>query len=316
MTHKHNHARTGVTKYLPRKGGKPTLPWLWLGTWSLGGEGFGPSDLRISLQVIEKAFEAGIRHIDTANVYAHGKSEKLVARVLGGANDLRESLMKNLDCLKTDYIDLFQLHWPDPLVPVSESFEALKAFQREGLIRYYGAGNLNASEIKKYVEAGLFLPHQVHFNPIHQTHDILKAGRELNRCFNCIVSPLEQGLLAGGRSSAGLEALGKRDMRRRNPHFHSRQVRKWLEKFQNLSSVSIMPRVSIALLWILAHDSVDIIIPGPRTIGQLKEILDHQEWMLNLNLTFQARSRNSGWEKKLITVTGHELWALLERGPS
>lgn len=340
MTLKLNHTKRKANKYLPIKGEGAALPWLWLGTWSLGGEGFGPSDSRDSLKVLEKALACGIRHIDTAGFYAHGDSEKLVAKVIGnnreeifisskgglvwegnrvlhraGTKDLQESLMKSLECLKTDYLDLFQLHWPDPMVPVSESLEVLKGFQQEGLIRFYGVGNLNAEEVERFIDPGMCLPHQVHFNPIHQAKDILEAGRDLNRCFNCVVSPLEQGLLACGRSSSGLRYLGKRDIRNRNPHFHSIEVSQWLKEFQRLSSSCSIPRVTIVLLWILAHNYVDVVIPGPRTIDQLNEALDHLKWITELNLTFHKENHNDHWVEKLRKLMGDELWSLMGEDP-
>ncbi len=340
MTLKNNQPEIETNKYLPIKGEKPALPWLWLGTWSLGGEGFGPSDSRDSLKVLEKALACGIRHIDTAGFYAHGESERLVAKVIdsnreevfisskgglvwegnrvlhrGGAQDLRDSLRKSLDRLKTDYIDLFQIHWPDPMVPLSESIGALEGFRKEGLIHFYGVGNLTAKEIKEYIEPGMFIPHQVHFNPIHQSKKILAAGRDLNRCYNCIVSPLEQGLLASGESSSGLKYLGKRDIRNRNPHFHSKEVARWLKEFQRLSSLCIIPRVSLVLLWILAQNNVDAVIPGPRTEEQLNEVLDHLKWITELNLTFHKENHNEHWVKKLRELVGDELWSLMEEGP-
>lgn len=341
MTLKRNQPEKEVSRYLPRgKTSKSEFPWLWLGTWSLGGEGFGPSDSRDSLKVLEKALACGIRHIDTAGFYAHGESEKLVAKVIGnnreeifisskgglvwegnrvlhraGTDDLRESLMKSLDRLKTDYIDLFQVHWPDPTVPLSESIGALKRFQKEGLIRFYGVGNLTAKEVREYIEPGMFMPHQVHFNPIHQSKEILAAGRDRNRCCNCVVSPLEQGLLAYGRSSSGLKYLGKRDIRNRNPHFHSKEVDLWLKEFQRLSSLCAIPRVSVVLLWILAHNNVDVVIPGPRTEGQLDGILDHLKWITELSLTFHKETHNEHWVKKLRKIVGDKLWSLMEEGP-
>lgn len=316
------------------------MPWLWLGTWSLGGEGFGPSDGRVSLAVLERALEAGIRHIDTAGLYAHGKAERLVAKLLGqrreevfistkgglvwegnrvlhqgGPADLRRSLLESLERLKTDYIDLFQLHWPDPRVPLPESLDALKGFQEEGLIRYYGVGNLTPQEVAQFIEPGRFLPHQVHFNPIHQTREVLEAGRNQDRCFHCVVSPLEQGLLAHGRSASGLKALGKRDLRRRNPHFHSEAVCSWLFRYQELTLRCPIPRVSLILLWVLAHEEVDAVISGPRSLEQLDEVLDHLNWVRSLNLGPPEGNRASRWSEGLRNAVGTELWAWLCQGP-
>lgn len=326
--------------YLPKKGGKPAIPWLWLGAWSLGGEGFGPGDGRESVRVLGEALDAGIRHIDTAGIYAHGRSEELIAKVIGqkredvfistkgglvwqgrkvlhraGAGDLRRSLMESLDRLKTDYIDLFQLHWPDPKVPISDSLDALKELQDESLIRFYGMGNLSAAEVKEFIQPGLLLPHQVHYNPIHQARDILGAGRDQDRCFNCVVSPLEQGLLTDGESSLGLEAIGKRDIRRRNPHFHSDEVCSWLLKSRRLSSTCPIPKVSLILLWILAHDQVDAVIPGPRTLEQLNEVLEHKSWIRRLDLGGPEGERYLRWMSVLRKTIGEELWSLLDRGP-
>ena len=62
--------------------GEAKIPFMWLGTWTLGGEGFGKTDLGESLQVLKKAIDYGIRHIDTAGFYAHGESEHLVSKIL------------------------------------------------------------------------------------------------------------------------------------------------------------------------------------------------------------------------------------------
>lgn len=329
-----------LSRYLPKRGGISPFPWLWLGTWSLGGEGFGPSDARVSRAVLEKALEAGIRHIDTAGLYAQGKSEALVAKVLarnreeifvstkggllwegndvlhrGSPEDLRRSLVESLERLKTNYVDLFQLHWPDPRIPLTESLDALREFQKEGLIRSYGVGNLTVREITQYIEPDLFLPHQVHFNPIHPSQDILEAGHHRNRCFNCVVSPLEQGLLAHGRGSLGLKALGKRDLRRRNPQFHSEAVSSWLSAYQELTLRCPLPRVSLILLWILAHEEVDVVIPGPRTPEQLDEVLDHSARIRSLSLGLAEGERFSHWAAILRDTIGEKLWALLCEGP-
>ncbi len=272
------------------------FPNLWIGTWSMGGEGFGPHDLGLSLRTLETAYEQGVRHFDTAGFYAQGRSEVLLAKAFGRVRPkvfistkgglervgrkvwhdarpeaLRQALFQSLDRLKTDYVDLFQLHWPDPETPLDESISALKALKQEGLIRYWGVGNLSAHEVLGYIGPGEMAPHQVHFNPIYRSSfQVLQAGRRDFRCLNCIVSPLEQGLLASGIYLS--KELGKKDIRRRNPCFHDKGIRKWLEGLFHRCSLRGLSPVTVVLSWILSHKEVDVVIPGPRKPDQLDEI--------------------------------------------
>ena len=283
---------------LPVKDLGACLPWLWLGTWSMGGEGFGPHDLSLSMRTLELAFERGIRHFDTAGFYAQGRSEELLSRAFsrvrnevflsskGGLfrkgrrvwHDARpealfRALEKSLERLGTDYLDLFQLHWPDPRVPLDESIDALKGLRDKGLIRYWGVGNLSSGQVLNYLGEGELIPHQVHFNPVHKEGlKILRAGRQGKRCINCVISPFEQGLLV---SPPLLEKrLGKKDVRNRNPYFKDKRLKKRLSAFFDACLQKGISPVCAVMKWILKHREVDVIIPGPRTPTQLNEILD------------------------------------------
>ncbi|MEK6705886.1 MAG: aldo/keto reductase [Bdellovibrionota bacterium] len=273
------------------------LQQLWLGTWNLGGEGFGPSDEREARHVLETAFERGARHFDTAGLYGRGHSEKLLAKVLGCKRKqvfiatkgglvwngrkvvhdatratLRQTLHESLDRLNTDYIDLYQLHWPDPSAPIEESIETFLEFKSEGLIRHWGVCNLSAEDVIRLLPKNALITHQIHHNPIHRADDVLKAGMLDMRCYNCIYSPLEQGLLAGGKSSWP-EALGLRDVRRRNPYFKNTQILAWVSKLRSIAERNRLSLPAIVLQWILKNDSVHALITGPRTVDQLMDTL-------------------------------------------
>ena len=134
----------------------------------LGGNNFGGrADEKTSINVINNALEMGINFIDTADIYAHGRSEELVAQAVrekrsqviiatkfghprsvgpdeqGGS---RSHLMKAVDAslkrLNTDYIDLYYFHFPDPETPIEETLHALDDLVRTGKVRYIGCSNL------------------------------------------------------------------------------------------------------------------------------------------------------------------------------
>ncbi len=271
--------------------GKSPFPWLWIGTWSMGGEGFGPHDLRESLQILKRAIAEGITHFDTAGLYAHGRSEELLSKAIkglrqrvflstkgglrwegrrvrhdGSPQGLREQLLSSLRRLKTEYVDLYLLHWPDPEVPIRESIDALKALQKEGLTRFWGVCNLSARRVIECLNRERDIPHQVHFNPIHRDYGTLRAGE--THCINCIISPLEQGLLCRGQRS-----LTRRDIRRRNPYFRNPEVLRWVDRLHQLCEKHSFSPIRAVLLWICSTEGVNAIIPGPRRLEQLEELL-------------------------------------------
>jgi len=281
----------------PIKGHNLPYPWLWIGTWSMGGQGFGPYDASDAIDVLSQSYDAGIRHFDTAAFYGNGQAEQLLSKVFGKIREqifyaskgglhwegkkvrqdaspkaLRQDLDNSLKNLKTDYLDLFQLHWPDPETPLGDSLEALASFQEKGLIRHWGVCNLDA-DLVKMLPPDSHLPHQVHHNLLHNSDPILEAGKEENRCINCIISPLEQGLLGNGKSATGSKGITANDYRNKNPYFKSSEIQEWVQKFRSQCDKDKVSPVTLAIQWLVANPNVDVVIPGPRYPAQLKEIL-------------------------------------------
>ncbi len=309
----------------------PSITWLWIGTWSMGGEGFGPHDERLSAEVLKEAIQNGLTHFDTAGFYAHGRSEALLSRFIrkkrkslfistkGGLlwkgrkvlhdarpEALRAQLLESLQRLGTEYIDLYQLHWPDPNVPIKESIDALKRLKEEGLIRYWGVGNLTVEQIRKELSEERNIPHQVHFNPIHRDFGVLEAGRLI--CINCIVSPLEQGLLSNSPVSRGVSALTKRDHRRKNPYFHKTEVLRWIKRLKELSEETGFSLVHAVLLWIGSREAVNAIVPGPRRPEQLKELLEFLRLVKTLSLESDDSTNSIFSETRVKEVVPERMW--------
>ncbi|MBV1870200.1 MAG: aldo/keto reductase [Gammaproteobacteria bacterium] len=286
--------------------GYSSSPQLWIGTWSLGGEGFGAVDGRDSIKLLVDALHKGFRHFDSAQFYAHGKSEAYLAKAIkqsqvsrkeifisskggltwqgnqvvhdGSEKNLRSTLIRSLNAYQTDYLDLYQLHWPDPQTPLQESIKTLKNLQQEGLIKHWGIGNLSSQQLNAICNPKARIPHQVHHNPLHRSDDLLNAGHLGDRCYNCSISPLEQGLLTKPSYSDALEGLGKKDVRRRNPYFHSSEYKPWLRNYYQLSENLPFPRSILLLLWQLKQPAIDAVIVGPKRPAQLTEliqVLDH-----------------------------------------
>ncbi len=310
-----------IAAFSPVAGDKPACPWLWIGTWSMGGAGYGRADQRLCRQTIELAIEKGVRHFDTAGFYARGGSERLLAKCLStvrgrlfisskaglvwdgnrvlhraAPEDLEAQLFESLDRLDTDYLDLFQLHWPDPEVPLDESLSALEDLREKGLVRFTGAGNLAEWQVMECLPPGKRLPLQTTFNPCRMdAMELLKAAHGSGRAINCITSPFEQGLLVSPRF---LETSpGKKDVRSRNPLFYRTGLRPILREYFRCLEQAGFPPASFLLLWLLGHEEIDIVIPGPRTPAQLQDILHHLGWL----------EKHAGQGKDLHGLLGQEL---------
>src|ERR1700741_4752215 len=145
-----------------------------LGTWAIGGWMWGGSDETECIRAIQHAVDTGINLIDTAPVYGFGHSEEIVGKALaeGGRRDkavlatkvalewvdgkvygnstpqrIREEIEDSLRRLRTDRVDLYQVHWPDPLVRIEDTAETLLELQREGKILALGVSNYSPAQM-------------------------------------------------------------------------------------------------------------------------------------------------------------------------
>src|SRR5437870_6386513 len=168
---------TSTMEYATVKGLNRKVSRIGLGTWSIGGFNWGGTDEQEALETIRAALEHGISLLDTAPVYGLGRAEELVGRALAKygkrekviiatkvglewrgdqvfRNSTRARIMREIDDslrrLQTDYIDIYQVHWPDPLVAIEETAEAMHALLRQEKIRAIGVSNFSVDQIERF----------------------------------------------------------------------------------------------------------------------------------------------------------------------
>ncbi len=235
---------------------KTKVPAIGQGTMGIGG--YLARDARqdeAQLKALKLGIEFGMSLIDTAETYGEGHSEELVGEAIRGMRDkvfiatkfapehngydeVLKAAEGSLRRLQTDYIDLYQLHWPTPRVPLSETMRALEQLRRDGKIRYAGLGNLSLKELKAAKIAlppGAVVSVQVEYNLFDRTieNNILPycQGQGLTAI---AYSPLDQGKVASGDSRI-------------------RVLQQIADKYRKTMS-------QIALNWLVSHDAV-IAIP-------------------------------------------------------
>jgi diketogulonate reductase-like aldo/keto reductase len=133
-----------------------------MGTWRFGS--FGSSEERAKqVSVLRRGIELGLNLIDTAEIYASGRSEEVVGEAVKGFreevfiatkvspghlrhDDVISACRASLKRLEVSYVDLYQVHWPDPKVPIKETMSAMERLVQDGLVRYIGVSNFSVSE--------------------------------------------------------------------------------------------------------------------------------------------------------------------------
>ncbi|HXF58158.1 MAG TPA: aldo/keto reductase [Actinomycetota bacterium] len=149
----------------------PEISVVGFGAWEAGGDAWGPnpSDEQV-LAAIRAAVDAGMNWIDTAEVYGRGRSEELVGQAVAGIRDevliftkvggkdsgsgyrpeeVKRAIRASLRRLGTDYVDLYQIHWPDPSVPLEETWGAMAELVEEGLTRFIGVSNFDREQVER-----------------------------------------------------------------------------------------------------------------------------------------------------------------------
>ncbi len=284
-----------------------------LGTMTFGGatglwKALGSLTAREVASMLGAAFDAGINLIDTADVYAEGESESLIGAALASLNTRRDAVLiatkvrgrtgpgpneiglsrghimsgveESLRRLKTDYIDLYQIHGFDPETPIEETVRALDTLVRAGKVRYVGFSNLAAWQAMKalaYADAhGLarFVSAQVYYSI---------AGRDIEREIVPLAqdqslailpwSPLAGGLLSG-KFDLSAPASGPVGARRTTfdfPPVSLDRAARALTVLRTISSTTGVSVSRIALAWMLTKPFVTSIIIGAKTPEQFQD---------------------------------------------
>ena len=266
------------------------------GCWAIGGNAFGNSygstDDAESQRAIRRAFELGCNFFDTADVYGHGHSEELLGAALhevrdqviiatkaGGGGDftpgyLRFAVERSLERLRTDRIDLLQLHNPAiNLISAVETYEPLEKMKREGLIRFYGVSVHPPEEGLAAVHASLPDTVQIVYNLARrEAEDTFLATAQAANVGVVAREPLANGFLAGRYHAESTWERG--DIRSRMPRPYVTQLATLGQRVRELAEKSGMTAAQLALKFVLDRADIASAIVGMKTVRQVEENLN------------------------------------------
>ena len=266
-----------------------------LGTWQFGSREWGYGETyaaTVAPVIVRRAFELGITFIDTAEAYGLGRSERIVGAALDGRPDdviVATKLLPLLPLpaitawrgrasrarLGVDAIDLYQLHFPNPIVPPRTTMRGMVRLLDDGVIRRVGVSNhsLRGWRVAERALGRPVVTNQVRFSLASPSArwDLVPYAHDRGRVV-LAYSPLAQGLLARTVDEAGRDWT-RTAARRRNPlalERNRRRARPLLEALADVAGAHGATPAQVALAWVISHDNV-IAIPGARTVAQLEE---------------------------------------------
>ena len=281
-----------------------------LGTWAIGGWMWGGSDEAQSIATIRSAVERGVTLIDTAPVYGFGQSEEIVGKALaeGGLRDkvqiatkvglawkdgkpyrdsrparIRLEIEDSLRRLRTDVIDLYQVHWPDLETPIAQTARSLEDLRREGKIRAIGVSNYSPAQMDAFRAAAKLDAVQPPYNLFEREieADVLPyAGRTGLTVLS--YGALCRGLLSG-RMTAETTFDGD-DLRKVDPKFQSPRFAQYLAAVGELKTLARerfgKSVLALALRWVLDQGPT-IALWGARHPGQLDPVSEIDGWHID-----------------------------------
>jgi aryl-alcohol dehydrogenase-like predicted oxidoreductase len=287
------------------------VPEIGLGCWQLGGGWGNDWNDDIAQQTLQAAFDAGVRFIDTADVYGDGASERSIGRFLAGrpASDivvatklgragiypdgytrasLREATQRSLERLKVDALDLTQLHCvPTSVLRQGHVFDWLRELQQEGLIKRWGASVESVEEGLICLEQDGLASLQVIFNIFRQKPAEELFPRAAAKRVGIIVRlPLASGLLGGKITRATtFRADDHRHFNRDGAMFNVGETFAGLELERGITAAEQVAKLvpagmtmaQMALRWILDHPAVSVVIPGASRPDQVRANVDAAE---------------------------------------
>jgi aryl-alcohol dehydrogenase-like predicted oxidoreductase len=279
-----------------------------LGTWAMGGWMWGGTDQRESVATIQAALDQGINLIDTAPVYGFGVSEEIVGTAVEGMrnqvviatkvgiewrdgkvyrNAGRARIMQEIDDslrrLRTDYIDIYLVHWPDPLVPIEETAEAMRSLYAMGKIRAIGVSNFSVAQMECFRQVA---PLHVVEPPYNLFERAIEADI-LPYCRDHEIVTLGYGALCRGLLSGGMRAdttFAGDDLRRIDPKFQAPRFAQYLDTVRQLDDLAQRRFdrrvIHLAVRWML-DQGISVALWGGRHPGQIAPATGVAGWSLD-----------------------------------
>jgi aryl-alcohol dehydrogenase-like predicted oxidoreductase len=281
-----------------------------LGTWAIGGWMWGGTDEAQSISTIRAALDHGINVVDTAPVYGFGRSEEIVGKAIAEGrlrsrvviaskvglewesgtvfrNASRARILREIEDslrrLRTDYIDIYQVHWPDPLVTIEETAEAMQTLFVQGKIRAIGVSNFSVRQIEAFRRVA----------PVHvlqSPYNLFERGIEadlLPYCRNNRIATFGYGALCRGLLSGRMQPDTKfvgDDLRRSDPKFLKPRFAEYLAAVRRLDRLArgcFDKRViHLAIRWML-DQGVTTALWGARHPDQLQPVDETRGWQLD-----------------------------------
>jgi len=277
------------------------------GAWAIGGGnwefGWGPQDDEQSLAAIGHALELGLNWIDTAAAYGFGHSEEIVGRALEGVADrpyvftkcsllegpgrrvvhdlsrdsIRREAEASLRRLKTDQIDLYQIHWPIPDAQIEEGFSALVELRDEGIVKHIGVSNFDVEQLRRVQSIAPVETLQPEYSLIaRDAEETVLPFAEEHGIGVIVYSPMGSGMLTGAMTPERIAALPDDDWRRSDARYNepllARNLAIAAETTRVAERLGVAPG-AVAIAWTLRNPAVDGAIVGLRRPEQLDELL-------------------------------------------
>jgi len=295
------------------------VPVLSLGTGTFGGaneffRAWGNSGVDEATRLVDICLEAGVNMFDTADIYSDGESEKVLGGAIAGRRDkvlistkatfkvgpgpndvgssryhLIQTCEASLRRLKTDYIDLYQMHGFDALTPVDETLSALNDLVHSGKVRYIGCSNFSGWHLMKSLDVSekygwtRYVAHQAYYSLIGREYEWELMPLGIDQGVGCVVwSPLGWGRLTGkirrGKPLPEVSRLHK--TADYGPPVSDELVYKVVDALDEIAKETGRTVPQIALNWLLQRPTVSNVIVGARNEEQLRQNLGAVGWNL------------------------------------
>jgi len=270
-----------------------------MGCWALAGDAtWGPQAEADSVATVRAALDGGVNLFDTAEGYGGGDSETVLGRALLGrrheaviatkvgranlsAAEVREACENSLRRLQTDYLDLYQIHWPSRTVPLAETLAALDRLRQQGKVRAAGVCNFGVNDLADLRATGQAVTNQLPYSLLWRAIEFEIRQKCVEEGIGILCySGLAQGLLTGkfsspdevpeGRARTRLFSSG-RPQARHGEAGHEGLVFAALGRIGRICAETGEPMANVALAWLLHQPGVALVLVGARQPRQIQE---------------------------------------------